>query len=290
MMREERAAVIRTVNGQFSRTWFTVVKVVTLVLGLAVSTAACGDLQEIAGPSGLAGGQSSHTLPGGAQVRSFDTATCNTATATFVSGTEVCAKGTGLGNGFVGTLQWIDPSNTVVRTTAVAVNGSIQDRFTPLACGTWTLRLIHPNGSGTDILTGTFEVTDCAQGCSPGYWRQDQHFGSWPNPPAPTDTFQSIFARLITVDLGPSTSVSDPTLLEALEAIQGGVNRIARIGTAAYLSAVHAGVAYPYTAAQVVTAVQNALDGVAGPISIDDLENVWKNVVDHCPLGAESGN
>jgi hypothetical protein len=130
-------------------------------------------------------------------------------------------------------------------------------------------------------------TVDCAiqaEACSPGFWRQDQHFADWPNPPVPDDLFSSVFGRAITVTLSPTQTVSGPTLEEALLAISGGVNRTARIGTAAYLSAVDADVNYPYTPAQVVTAVQQAIDGVAGSITIDDLEQVWLDNPDHCPL------
>jgi hypothetical protein len=257
-------------------------------LALAVVVAGCSEIREQVGPIVPSSIDPGHTLPGGANVRSFDTATCNVATNTFTSGTEVCAKPTGLGNGFVGTLEWLRPDATVARSIPVNTNGSIQDRFTPDACGTWTLRLTHPrDGGGADVLTWNFDVTNCvAEACSPGFWRQPHHFDEYPNPPAPSDTFGSVFGRVITVDQNPDPAVTNPTLAQAAAATGGGVNRIARIGTAAYLSAVHADVAYPYTPAEVILAVQQAIDGVAftGP-SIDDLENVWKDVVDHCPLG-----
>jgi hypothetical protein len=145
------------------------------------------------------------------------------------------------------------------------------------------------NNSGFVIVE--FTVVACAaQACSPGFWRQPFHFGDWPSSPAPSDTFQSIFARVITVGQpGQDPDVTDPTLEEALNAIGGDVNRVARIGTAAYLSAVHPDVAYAYTAAEVIAAVQNAIDGLVGPISIDDLENVWKDNPGHCPLGDDPG-
>jgi hypothetical protein len=139
----------------------------------------------------------------------------------------------------------------------------------------------------------TVVVTGCSaatQACSPGFWKQDFHFGEWPTSPQPTDLFSAIFNRAITVDQpGQLPDAPNPTLAQALKASRGGVNRAARIGTAAYLSAVHPDVAYPYTAAEVIQAVQDAIDGAVGTISIDDLENVWKDNPDHCPLGADPG-
>jgi hypothetical protein len=176
------------------------------------------------------------------------------------------------------------------------------DATAPCAAGAYTWSTAAFNGAdyttpytlfGTHPAV-TVEGTCAAQACSPGFWKQSFHFDEWPNPPAPSDLFQSIFSRLITVgQKGQDPGITNPTLLEALRAGGGDVTRVARIGTAAYLSAAHTGVAYPYTTAQVVLAVQQAIDGVAftGP-SIDDLENVWKLSLDpnHCPLGEDPGD
>src|SRR5262245_45695740 len=89
-----------------------------LVIGLSAFTVACSEMHN-GGPTSPTtaaatnGEQTNHSLPGGAQVRSFDTATCNTVTSSFVSGTEVCAKATGLGSGFNGTLRWFPPGADV---------------------------------------------------------------------------------------------------------------------------------------------------------------------------------
>ena len=164
-----------------------------------------------------------------------------------------------------------------------------------LAPGTYTARVSAKTTTArvqnSGFVTVQFTVAACsAQACSPGFWRQEQHFVNWPNPPAPSDLFKSVFGRTITVDQpGTAPEITDPTLQEATQASGGGVNRIARIGTAAYLSAVHPGVNYPFTASQVIAAVQQAIDlsPFTGP-SIDDLENVWKDNPDHCPLGNDS--
>ena len=137
-----------------------------------------------------------------------------------------------------------------------------------------------------------FTVTACSsEACSPGFWKQPHHVEDWPAPLGPGTTFASVFGRVITIDPPGSTDpITDPTLQQVLTTGGGDDNRTARIGTAAYLSALHADVAYPYTTAQVITAVQNAIDDVADPaISIDDLENVWKDNPGHCPLGDDPG-
>jgi hypothetical protein len=65
---------------------------------------------------------------------------------------------------------------------------------------------------------------------------------------APGDDFDATFG----------TDYFDPdiTLLEAVWARGGGVNRLARHGTAALLSAASPDVAYPYTVDEVIAAVQ----------------------------------
>ena len=204
--------------------------------------------------------------------------------ATLVGNTIQLSKGDGNDN--LPTGAWVEVRFDAVAPcaagpyawTTAAFNGD--DFTTP-----YTLFGTHP--------TVTVEGTCAAQACSPGFWKQDQHFEDWPAAPSPGDLFFAVFSRLITVSQpGQDPDVTNPTLFQALRANKDGVNRAARIGTAAYLSAVHPDVAYPYSAAQVVLAVQQAIDGVAftGP-SITDLENVWKTAVgEHCPLGNDPGD
>ena len=183
--------------------------------------------------------------------------------------------------------EWIQVTQTPNHTQA-----SFQSALQP---GLYQFR-VKPNGQGgVTNYNGGFEVvqftvTECAnvsEGCSPGYWKNlTQHADMW-QVYAPSQEFLAVFGRSITVGAGGQNTLTDPSLVEALQATGGGVSRVARIGTAALLSAAHSGVNYPYSTAQVVTAVQNAIDGVSGPVSIDDLENVWKLNPDpsHCPLG-----
>lgn len=67
-----------------------------------------------------------------------------------------------------------------------------------------------------------------AQGCTPGYWKQPQHLGSWGACASPGDDFDTTFG----VDLFDP----DITLLEALDANGGGENALARHATAALLN------------------------------------------------------
>jgi hypothetical protein len=89
------------------------------------------------------------------------------------------------------------------------------------------------------------------QGCTPGYWRQDQHFDSWvPTGYAPGDDFEAVF--------GVDASFDPHTLLDAVWLGGGGEFALARHAVAALLNAAHPAVNYQFTEAQVIAGVQNA--------------------------------
>lgn len=127
-----------------------------------------------------------------------------------------------------------------------------------------------------DINLGTSELTKLqaywtitcnppppGQGCTPGFWRN--HTDVWPAPYTTADYFNTVF--------GVSYFSPTFTLNQAIWAGGGGLNIIARHGTAALLSAAASGVDYPYTVAEVIAMVQ------AGNISsLIDANNLG------CPL------
>src|SRR5262249_27222963 len=86
---------------------------------------------------------------------------CSTPSDSFVTGSTVCAKATGLGGSATGTIDWLAPGNPVpVRSTSFGpVSGNVEDTFAPVACGTWTLKLYVPAGSLQD--TQAFPVPGC---------------------------------------------------------------------------------------------------------------------------------
>jgi len=90
------------------------------------------------------------------------------------------------------------------------------------------------------------------EGCTPGYWKQDQHADSWPAGFAPGDDFDTVF--------GDDWFATDITLLEALQLGGGGKNALARHAVAALLNAASGGVDSPMTPAEVIAAVQAAFD------------------------------
>ncbi len=104
------------------------------------------------------------------------------------------------------------------------------------------------------------------EGCTPGYWRQDQHFDSWADAGFdPSDLFSDVFGRTITVKSnagarGRAGDVTDPDLLHAVWAQGGNINALARHAVAALLNAASPNVSYAFTTAEVIGIVQNAID------------------------------
>jgi hypothetical protein len=80
------------------------------------------------------------------------------------------------------------------------------------------------------------------EGCTPGYWKQSQHFGNWTAPYDPTDLFSSVFE-----DAFPGK-----TLLDVLKLGGGGLNALGRHTVAALLNAASPNVDYDLTTTQVI--------------------------------------
>lgn len=85
------------------------------------------------------------------------------------------------------------------------------------------------------------------EGCTPGYWKQDQHFDSWVGY-SPSDSFDAVFG----VSYGG-------TLLDAANAGGGGANALARHAVAALLNSTSS-VDYFYSTAEVISIVQDAFN------------------------------
>lgn len=85
-------------------------------------------------------------------------------------------------------------------------------------------------------------------GCTPGFWKQEQHFEFWTGF-APGDSFDTVFMV---------TSTENWTLLEALKAKGGGENALGRHAVAALLNASNPDVDYKYDVDQVKAMVQAA--------------------------------
>lgn len=88
------------------------------------------------------------------------------------------------------------------------------------------------------------------EGCTPGYWKQKQHFDSWaPTGFATSDSYDAVFGV---------TASRTWNLLSALKAKGGGENALARHAVAALLNAANPDVDYHYSVAEVISLVQQA--------------------------------
>ena len=72
------------------------------------------------------------------------------------------------------------------------------------------------------------------EGCTPGYWKQPQHFDSWPSGLSPGTLFSDVFEN----------AFPGKTLLQVLETGGGGLNALGRHTVAALLNAENDDVAY----------------------------------------------
>jgi hypothetical protein len=151
-----------------------------------------------------------------------------------------------------------------------------KDLVSPLHRGTNPPQISHYN------FCYSIDVPEGDQGCTPGYWRNhaDRWFGV-----APADDFDTTFG----VDL----FTPDITLGTAIQLGGGGVNALARHATAALLNAYGgvpntgdgATVAYPFSPAEVIQMVQDA-------VANDTIEDT-KDLLDAannlgCPLSGTS--
>ncbi len=110
------------------------------------------------------------------------------------------------------------------------------------------------------------------QGCTPGYWKQPQHFDSWTSPYTPTTPFSAVFE-----DAFPGR-----TLLDVLKLGGGGLNALGRHTVAALLnSAGGSGVNYNMSAQGVIDAFNAAYPSG----SYDGLKNIFEGWNEQgCPL------
>lgn len=129
--------------------------------------------------------------------------------------------------------------------------------------------------------TVTFDICVTDEGCTPGYWKQAQHFGNWGCDYIPTGVnatqFFSVFTG-ITNRQGLSVSL---TLLQALNLNGGKFQALARHAAAAILNAC-SDINYQYSEAQVKAMVVAAFNTGNFSTALNNL--VAANERD-CPLG-----
>jgi hypothetical protein len=105
------------------------------------------------------------------------------------------------------------------------------------------------------------------QGCTPGYWKQSQHFDSWPAPYTPGTLVKNVFnvsAFLQNGKLDLNGNGLDDTLAGALNyqggsGTRGAARILLRAAVAALLNAASPDVDYPLTTTEVINQVNAAL-------------------------------
>lgn len=97
-------------------------------------------------------------------------------------------------------------------------------------------------------VSATAGKKDHTEGCTPGYWKQSQHFGNWTAPYVPETPFSDVFE-----DAFPGM-----TLLEVLGQGGGGLNALGRHTVAALLNAASPDVEFGSTTDD----VKDLFDGV----------------------------
>lgn len=116
------------------------------------------------------------------------------------------------------------------------------------------------------------------EGCTPGYWKQKQHFGSWTSPYVPTGAGATDFDAAF----GVNAFNPNITLLEALGRNGGGINALARHAAAALLNAANSNVSADLETSEVIAMVQAAI--ASG--DYETTKNVLANFNEQgCPLG-----
>jgi len=125
------------------------------------------------------------------------------------------------------------------------------------------------------------------EGCTPGFWKQSQHFDSWVDF-APGDLVGGVFNQA-------TSATSGSTLLEALSFMGGpepddAEQILMRAAVAAILSATSPDVNYPSTVAEIISSVNTAIasgvrDTMLALATVIDLDNNRS-----CPLNGGSEN
>jgi hypothetical protein len=114
-----------------------------------------------------------------------------------------------------------------------------------------------------------------SEGCTPGYWKQEQHFDSYPSGILPSSKFSDVFG---------SNAFGTKTLLDVLWTGGGGLNALGRHAVAAYLNTASDNVDTVWTNPQsVVNAFKSAV--AAGGSAIENTKNIFAAANERgCPL------
>lgn len=115
----------------------------------------------------------------------------------------------------------------------------------------WTVRVNHFHGALYNYYNSEVPPPPGGEGCTPGYWKQPQHFGNWPAPYTPSTQFSAVFEN----------AFPGMTLLQVVSLGGGGLNALGRAAVAALLNAQSGDVDYGMTAAEVIAAFNAVFPG-----------------------------
>ena len=168
-----------------------------------------------------------------------------------------------------------------------AISVSPPERLVSFDLTTRTVTANAVDVSLATTVTFTNKKQTGTQGCTPGFWKQDFHFGFWTGH-LPTDTVGSVFS-------GALPELSAETLLDALQGgggpgLLGKEKILLRAAVAALLNASSSSVSYPFTSAQIITAVNAAL-ATGNQTTINNLATLLDNANNGsggCPIGGQN--
>jgi hypothetical protein len=143
--------------------------------------------------------------------------------------------------------------------------------------------VVNPVGGDDCALYNDFGFAPRLEGCTPGYWKQKQHYDSWPAGYTPNQTVEywfdvPAFPKLGAAKLGTALGFDGGTKLEDAAKI------LLRAGVAALCNAATPSMNYPRTQGQVISQVNAALASknrstmISLASTLDTLNNLY------CPL------
>lgn len=204
------------------------------------------------------------------------------------------------------TVELRDNSGGLLQTTRTNVAGSYS--FSDLCADRYQVCVITPNGLvpspcdvkgvddaldsdcschsvdlGQSEVDRTVDFGFCAppaggEGCTPGYWKQPQHFFAWPAPYDPSAPDATLFSDVFD-DAFPGM-----TLLDVLKQGGGQIKALGRHTVAALLNSAQDGVNYDLTPADVISMFNNVFPG--SNRDYQTLKNIFESFNEqNCPLG-----